>query len=77
MLTMAAERLTAAASATANPASSAMGFAPATVLTLAPAVTTGGRRLTDTWLVAGADALTPSLTDQVIVRLEVVALAEA
>src|SRR5258707_15166681 len=37
----------------------------------------GGVELTDTWLVTGADALTPSLTDQVIVRLEVVALAEA
>ena len=43
-------------------------------------VRSGGARiaeLTDTWLVTGADALTPSLTDQRIVRLEVVALAEA
>ena len=36
-----------------------------------------GLELTDTWLVTGPDALTPSLTDQRIVRLDVVALAEA
>ncbi len=36
-----------------------------------------GGTLTDTWLVAGADVLTPSLTDQVIVRLELVAWGEA
>src|ERR1700722_323734 len=33
--------------------------------------------LTDAWLVASADVLTPSLTDQVIVRLEFVAWGEA
>ena len=77
MLIVAAARLAAAASATASPASSVTGAAPATYLTFALPVSTGTILLTDTPLVTGADALTPSLTDQRIVQLEVVALAEA
>src|ERR1700722_13246757 len=77
MLTVAAVRLSAAASAMDSPASSVTGVAPETTFALAPAVSTGGRRLTDTWLVAEVDVLTPSLTDQVIVRVEVVAWGDA
>ena len=77
MPTVAPIRLVDTASLIDSPPSIATGAPPTTNFALAPAVSTGGLVMTDTLLFTGMDVVKPSLTDQEIVRLELVAVGEA